>query len=214
MWQLDGSKAFLRTPQLSFQLELAAPASGITALKLKPESQCAFGSIDAALMQLTLPSNETRLADAYVRGNDLVATFSESIDHPCRTQVYWRFEHEADYFGIQLIVSVQTSQLDAAPSLMVVSRIPSPARLVDEGIVVVPLIGSDVSYVELADGSNVESTIVRETHITNKLFPGSLEKGVIRRARILSCFLAASSAEQIARTLHQRFVRSTPPLTT
>jgi hypothetical protein len=214
MWQLDGSKAFLRSPQLSFQLDLASPASGLTALKVELDSQRAFNSVDAALMQLTLPSIETRLADAYVRGDDLVATFSESTDHPCRTQVYWRFEREADHVGIQLIVSVQTSQLDAAPSLTVASRVPGPVRLVDEGIVLVPLPDSDVSYVELADGSNVESTIVRGTHITNKLFPGSLEKGVIRRARILGCFLTASSAERTARTLHERFVRSAPPLTT
>ncbi|MDA1051043.1 MAG: hypothetical protein O3C40_11270 [Planctomycetota bacterium] len=214
MWQLDGSKARLQSPQLGFQLDLASPSSGLTALKVALDSSRALNSIDAALMQLALPGKETLLADAYVRGTDLVATFSESADHPCRTQVYWRSASEADYFGIQLIVSVQTSQLDAAPSLMVASRLPGSARLIEEGIVIVPLLESDVCYAELTDGSNIESTIVSGTQITNKLFPGSLEKGVIRRARILGCFLAASSAEHTARTIHRRFARAAPPLTT
>jgi len=214
MWQLDASKSVFQSPRLSFQLDLASPSSGLTALKVGLDSNREFSSVDAALMRLTMPSKAPLLADAYLRGNDLVATYSESTDHPCRTEVYWRFECEADFFGIQLIVSVQTSRLDAAPSLVVASRLPSPARLVDEGTVVVSIPESNVCYAEFADGSNVESTMVRDTQITNKLFPGSLEKGVIRRARILGCFLPASSAEQTARTLHQRFVRSALPLTT
>lgn len=214
MWQLDRSTAFLQSPQLRFQLDLASPSNGLTALEVELDSNQAFNSVDATPMQLTLPSKATSLADAYVRGNDLVATYAESTEHPCRTQVYWRFEREADYFGIQLIVSVQTSRLDASPSFTIVSGLPGPAQLVEPGIVVLPLPETDVCYAELTDGSNVESTIVRDTQITNKLFPGSLEKGVIRRARILGCFLPAASAEQTARTLHERFVRSALPLTT
>lgn len=214
MWQLDGSKAFLHSPQLTCQLDLASPSRGLTALKVKLNSNRSVSPLDTALMQLSLPGEERLPADAYIRGNDLVATYAESADHSCRIQVYWRFEHEADYFGVQLIVSVQTSRLDAAPSLTVASRLPGPAQLVEEGTVVVPLPESDVCYAELIDGSNVESTIVRGTRITNKLFPGSLEKGVIRRARILGSFLPASSSEQTARALHERLVRSAPPLTT
>ena len=214
MWQLDGSKAFLQTPQLSCQLDLASPSTGLTALRVKLNAKQAVSPLDAALMQLTLPSKKTPPTDAYIRGNDLVATYAESADRCCRTQIYWRFANEADYFGVQLIVSVQTSRLDAAPGLTVTSRLPGPAQLVEEGTVVVPLPESDVCYAELIDGSNVESTIVRGTRITNKLFPGSLEKGVIRRARILGSFLPASSSEQTARALHERLVRSAPPLTT
>ena len=214
MWQLDGSQGLLQSPQLSCQLDLASPSKGLTALSVKLNSNLAGSSVDAALMQLSLPRNESLLSDAYVRGEDLVATYAESADHPCRTEVYWRFEFEADYIGVQLIVSVQTSRLDASPRLTVASRLPGPAQLVEEGTIVVPLPESNVCYAELADRSNVESTLVRETRITNTLFPGSLEKGVIRRARILGVFLPASSAEQTARTLHARFVRSPLPLTT
>lgn len=215
MWQLDGTQARLESPQLRCELDLACPASGLQAIGATLEStqiSCAAGT---SIMQLTLPSKATLLADAYVRGNDLVATYGESADHPCRTQVYWRVECEADLFGIQLIVSVQTSILDAVPSLTVATQFPGPARLIAEGTAIVPLPESNVCYVEVADGSNVESTIVHNSsQIMHKLFPGSLEKGVIRRARILGCFLPACSAERTARTLHDRFILSTPPLTT
>jgi len=220
MWQLDGSKARLETSRLTCELDLAWPGRGLTKLagslvagSLDPSN--AFSAEGAAIMQLTLPGNATLLTDAYVRGNDLVATYDESADLPCRTQVYWRIENESDFLGIQLIVSVQTSLLDSAPSLTVASQVAGSVRLVEEGVALMSLLDPNVSYVEVTDGSNVESTIIQNnSQITNKLFPGSLEKGVIRRARILGCFLSASSAEQTARTLHERFVRSAPPLTT
>jgi hypothetical protein len=214
MWQLDTSKALLESLQLRCQLDLAAPASGLTAVKVKLNSKGSYHCVDAALMRLALPGQNALLTDAYVRGNDLVATYAESATHTCRTQVYWRYEREADYFGIQLIVSVQTSRLDAAPGFAVASELPGPSRLVEDGIVVVPLPDADVCYAELADKSNVESTSVRDARITNQLFPGSLEKGVIRRARILGCFLPAASAERAARTIREGFVRSALPLTT
>jgi hypothetical protein len=215
MWQLDGTNARLETPQLNCEMDLASPASGLRAIRATLESKQTFCAAPSAIMQLTLPSKATLLADAYIRGNDLVATYEESADRPCRTQVYWRIECESDFFGIQLIVSVQTSILDAAPSLTVATQLPGRARLVAEGIVIVPLPDSNLCYVEVADGSNVESTIVRDnSQITNKLFPGSLEKGVIRRARILGGFLPAHSAERTARTLRDQFVCSSPPLTT
>lgn len=215
MWQLDGTNVRLETLRLTGQLNLASPVDGLTELAGTLDPTRAFRADGAAIMQLTLPVNATLLTDAYVRGNDLVATYDESADRPCRTQVYWRIENESDFFGIQLIVSVQTSLLDAAPSLTVASQIAGSVRLVEEGVALMPLLDSNVSYVEVTDGSNVESTIVHNnSQLTNKLFSGSLEKGVIRRARILGCFLPASSAEQTARSLHDRFVRSAPPLTT
>ncbi|MBI2479001.1 MAG: hypothetical protein HYV60_10330 [Planctomycetia bacterium] len=196
MWQLDGTNVRLETSRLTGQLNLASPVHGLTELAGTLDPMRAFRADGAAIMQLTLPVNATLLTDAYVRGNDLVATYDESADRPCRTQVYWRM-------------------LDAAPSLTVASQIAGSVRLVEEGVALMPLLDSNVSYVEVTDGSNVESTIVHNnSQLTNKLFSGSLEKGVIRRARILGCFLPASSAEQTARSLHDRFVRSGPPLTT
>ena len=73
---------------------------------------------------------------------------------------------------------------------------------------------NDAAYVEIADGSNVEAILHDDTQLTSRLFPGSLEKGVIRRARILGCFLPAASAGKTARELRDQFIRSAPPLTT
>ncbi|MBC8350990.1 MAG: hypothetical protein H8E66_03330 [Planctomycetes bacterium] len=214
MWHLDGTKARLESPQLSCELNLASPADGATQLKVDLESTRPFSWSEAKLMQLILPSDEPRLEDAYVRGNDLVATYDESTDHACRTQVYWRFECDDEHVGIQLIISAQTSRLDAVPGMVVASQVSSPASQIDDGAMVASLPDGDVSYAELTDRSNIESTTFRDSQITYQLFPGSLEKGVIRRARILCCFLPNSSAERTARMLRDSFARSAPPLTT
>lgn len=215
MWQLEGSKARLETSKLQCELDLASPERGLTGVAGVLESKRSFQAVGAAMMQLTMPSKSTQLADAYVRGNDLVATYEESIDHPCRPQVYWRVEDVSDFFGIQLIVSVQTSILHAIPRLTVTSQVAGPAQLLDNGIALVALRDSDVCYVEIADESNVESTVVHdETQITRQLFPGSLEKGVIQRARILGCFLPADTAVVAALSLREEFIQSSPPLTT
>ncbi len=214
MWQLEGSKASLQSPQLSFQLDLASPASGFTALQVAFDSSQEFRAVDAVLMQLTLPSNQTRLDDVYVRGDDLVATFAESKDYPCRTQVYWRYAREADHFGIQMIVSVQTSRLDATPGFQIASRVPGPARVLQEGIHIATIAQTELCYAELVDRSNIESSTVHDRQITHHLFQGSLEKGVIRRARLLACFLREASAVEVASRIHKQLLYSAPPLTT
>lgn len=215
MWQLDGSTAHLETSKLKCRLDLAFPERGLTDVTGVLRSKQPFRAVGAAIMQLTMPSESTRLADSYVRGNDLVATYEESADHPCRTQVYWRAEDESDFFGIQLIVSVQTSILNATPGLTVTSQVAGRARLIEDGVALGSLPDSEIWYVEIADRSNLESTIVQNnTQITNRLFPGSLEKGVIQRARILGCFLPSDSVEATARSVCDNFVRWRPPLTT
>ncbi|MCA9172787.1 MAG: hypothetical protein KDB23_34240, partial [Planctomycetales bacterium] len=78
MWQLDGSKARLATSNLRCELDLALPTRGLTNIAGKLDANQFAVEAGAAIMQLTLPSKATVLADAYVRGNDLVATYEES----------------------------------------------------------------------------------------------------------------------------------------
>jgi hypothetical protein len=214
MWQLDGSNARLETSQLSCQLDLATPASGLTHLMIPSASRQETQLDDTAIMQLTLADQRPQLEDAYVRGTDLVATFAESEKHPCRVQAYWRFESEGDYFGIQLIVSIQTSRLGATPEFSVSSHFHDQVTVVKDGISIVALPASDLCYVELTDPCNVSRATVDRDTITNELFHDSLEKGVIQRARILGCFLPASTVQQAARNLYERFANSALPLTT
>lgn len=214
MWRLDDNKARLESPQLTCQLDLALPAHGVTGLRVAPDSNQLRTCNKVSILRLMVPSQDACLTDAYVRGNDLVATYAESSEYPCRLQVYWRFESAAEYVGVQMIVSVQTSVLDATPGLIVTSQLSGPPKSVKHGTIVASLHDSDLCYAEITDCSNIESTRVRDSKITYRLFPGSLEKGVIRRARILTCFLPEPSAEQTAQTLREQFIRSTPPLTT
>ena len=215
MWQLIGSTARLETPKLNCQLDLKLPVSGLTGVTGALTPKHRFQAPDMSIMQLMLPVASAPVADTYVRGNDLVATFEESTVHRCRTQVYWRIEDESNFCGIQMIVSVQTSILDANPGLSVTSKLGRGVQVIDDGIALCSLPDSEVCYVEVADSSNVESMIVlNESQITSRLFPGSLEKGVIRRARLLGCFVSGEAADATARSIRDEFIRSAPPLTT
>ncbi len=214
MWQLDGSKASFRSTHLTGRLDVEVPAAGVTDLAVAIHPDRPRTSIDAAIMKLMLPDGAPLLIDAYVRGIDLVATYSESPNHPCQSRIYWRVESEADYFGIQILISVQTPLLDAYPDLKIVSQLTQNATRIDHGVAVAPLPGLDLCYAELADDSNLASTEVQGNRITSSLFPGSLEKGVIRSARILGCFLAREAGDELASSLQRRYARSAPPLTT
>jgi len=70
--------------------------------------------------------------DAYVRENDLIATFERTQPSPIRAQIYWRLlkpeEFAAEYAGnvhvaFDLIASVNTSLLDSNPASSVRSSI-------------------------------------------------------------------------------------------
>ncbi len=150
MWQLDGTRARLESPQLSCQLDIASPANGVTDLTIVLGTTQPFCWSEAALMQLRLPNEKPVLGDAYVRGNDLVATYDESAGYKCRTQLYWRFDSDDAHVGIQFIVSTQTSRLDAVPGLDVVSQVGSTARRLDDGTVFPSIPALDIRYAELS----------------------------------------------------------------
>jgi hypothetical protein len=76
------------------------------------------------------PSSEQsswQLADAYVRGRDLVASYQAHKDWPYATQVYWSAAESGGFQawqgGLSLLVSLQTSLLDTWPTMFIASRL-------------------------------------------------------------------------------------------
>jgi hypothetical protein len=69
------------------------------------------------------------LAEAYVRGNDLVATYSPAAEWPYSPQLYWQARTlqliDGVLGSVSMLVSVQTHLLDTHPKIDVVSQIPS-----------------------------------------------------------------------------------------
>jgi hypothetical protein len=86
-WQIDGHVARLESDELRAEVDLRSPTSGLKIL-------AAAGAIvnGATLFRVKLPhSARDAVVDFFVRGNDLVATNSETAAHPFRAQIYLRF---------------------------------------------------------------------------------------------------------------------------
>jgi hypothetical protein len=181
--------------------------------------------------------------ERYVRGCDFVATYAKSADYPVAPQFYWRAAlHEAlSAVQIQTILSVQTDLLDSHPeasvnSFALESRLfhaPSLAhdafREISESascegnagrehLFVFRNEGLDLSYAQMVHPSDFVAAEVqvnesRPPLVSASLFPESLEKGVIRRARISGWFLPAENDLRAAVELAKQFVNEPLPLT-
>ncbi len=68
------------------------------------------------------------VTEAYIRGNDLVASYQPSSDWPFSPQIYWRANGLQSVAGVlasmSLLVSVQTHLLDTFPQIGVRSQLP------------------------------------------------------------------------------------------
>ena len=72
-----------------------------------------------------------------------------------------------------------------------------------------------VQMVHPLDEGPAEVTLEGDaTKISHELFPDRMEKGVIRRARILGAFVPTSSADSLIAALRGQFEQSAPPLAT
>lgn len=213
MWQLDGTIATLTTPQLTARVDLRNPGRGLQVISVRIDNCHPLSIGDARLFELQLDA-AIRPSELYCRGTDIFAKYPPSDERPLATDFYWRFTEEYAAPGIELIASTLTDLLDSSSQLAVVSDLQLPMQLVDERFVIAELPDSPLCYVELAHPSNLAATTISDCRVTHELFPGHLEKGVIRRARILGVFLPAMNVGEHARAIYQRFVNSTPPLTT
>jgi len=88
------------------------------------------------------------LADAYTRGDDLVATYQPTNVWPYSPQLYWRIDSmavEEVRSSLSLWISVQTHLLDTWPTVYVGSQLASSEviRLVPAGNLTIPCLSSD-----------------------------------------------------------------------
>ncbi|NIL98471.1 MAG: hypothetical protein GTO53_11290 [Planctomycetales bacterium] len=124
-WQLELPQAVLRADTCSARLTVAEPQRGLESVfpYFKRHE-------DARLFQVRIGHGEPGklpVADAYTRLNDLIVSYAESAVSTCSSQIYWRFLDPSDQkdmlSGIDVIISAQTSLLDAQPEIMASSRI-------------------------------------------------------------------------------------------
>ncbi|MBX3415094.1 MAG: hypothetical protein KF708_20590 [Pirellulales bacterium] len=120
-WKFDDRMAHLEWGTMRVQVDFRSPQHGVQVVASDPSRGVLH------LLGVELGEENPPLADVFVRGGDLVATYEQTEQRPARVQIYWRQIGPLDEerLTFDLIVSVQTSLLDSWPSLMTHSSVPS-----------------------------------------------------------------------------------------
>jgi hypothetical protein len=142
-WNLVGSIAQLSCGVVRATLNVARPQFGLHQKTFDHgrESCLVFMLRRAGELDWIGRSDEDRdkelwplsVADAYVRGSDLVASYSPASEWPYAPQVYWSANTLESIEGvvgsISQLVSVQTHLLDTHPKIDLLSQLPSSEYL-------------------------------------------------------------------------------------
>jgi hypothetical protein len=148
--------------------------------------QARFGSASVEGQLLCVAPSGTsawpaRVADAYVRGHDLVATYEPTADWPYAPQIYWRAEPMAQRGGplasLSLQASIQTHLLDTHPQVDVLTALPA-----DELLHVAPAGRDGVSAEAVTTGSRVIAPISNVSCLLWRLPGGQLSYAEIMPA--------------------------------
>jgi hypothetical protein len=121
-WQLEREKARLLDARAEVSIDLAHPERGLSVIV--PDMPTTGPRLSVLGFALGDAQRDRLEIDAYVRQNDLVATFERVEPQPMRAQVYWRWLEPSEFapdfaaavlVAFDLIASVNTSLLDADP---------------------------------------------------------------------------------------------------
>ena len=241
MWQLDGEVARLACGPLAGCVEADSRGVRFTVATWQGELSDAFGVLITAGPGPRPAA--LHVAERYVRGWDYVVSYARTAEYHFAPQFYWRASlHPAESAAqVEMIMSVQTDLLDSHPeatvsSLVLGSRLFQAAALrldaFEEATPVASLRAGQsrehlfvfrseelgVSYAQMVHPSDFVSAEIGSHDasprvVTTTLFPESLEKGVIRRARISGWFLPADNDLATAVRLAQQFITEPLPLT-
>ncbi len=130
-WTLNSAVGELRYGPLSGRVDVSRPDSGLRQIQL--DGRDLPGHLLAVQRYAEKGSHEANsewplaIADAYVRGIDLVARYQPADDWPYAPQIYWRADPGVEAQGIvgslSLLVSVQTHLLDTWPRIGISSQL-------------------------------------------------------------------------------------------
>jgi hypothetical protein len=120
-WQVTRDAARFSTPTWGASLDLTRPQQGISQVTLDGRICAGLKLLCIELPQLPDPVPATMVAEHYVRGDDLVVRYAPTPAHDLDlgSEIYWRGVESSGVWGLQLLMSLQTSRLDARPRLSV-----------------------------------------------------------------------------------------------
>lgn len=217
MWELkDNTTAVLTNPAFTLEVSPSQPDRGI-ALRIGSTSSPATNGF--RISSAAVDRHTWKLHETFVRGSDLVASYEPWPGDAVEPHFYWRYResHQGKIVGLELIASVHTSLLDSRPSLQITGDLPSTG-LEDSDLppglfrMASGNSGSEILlWIHPADFSVMKTT--GKTWSTTLFEESSLEKGVIRRARLGFWLIpeGMSAREQVA--LFDEITHEAPPLT-
>ncbi len=238
LWRLDADQAILCTPQLSASIDLLNPCQGFHQLIFQdvPIRGSVLGVCPGAPAVLS----KHDLHDVFVRGSDLVVTYTETQRRPFSLQIYWRaVVGEQGELLLDTILSLQTDLLESFPGLAVETRLlaatawllplrsaAATAQIVIPGKMTANqaeglLLRSsknDWSYAEITHPedrgvSQVERCQGESLLVQRQLGGDFMEKGVIRRLRVRGVFLPPENDIELATNCLASLATENPPLT-
>lgn len=234
-WTLADSSARFEGPAGHLELDLARPNAGLSWRLGK-----AAGS---RFLQVHWPGagEADTPQDAYIRGRDLIVSYGSARGRDIRPHACWRVAGGDDYgLQIQLLLSAETDLLTSHPATRVVCEW-GPGQILRGGhaqergeqaspdarfaapheatILLWQSAAEDCSEAMFIDPHDFHQgeIVTRQTGGTRAafdLFPNSLEKGVIRRARLGGIVAAHPCDWQTVRRIACRQQQQAPPLTT
>lgn len=135
VWSLKDTVAHLETGQLAGSVDVARPERGLHTTALDRDSNsCRLFCTQRLGESAGRPHESSSLwplavAETYVRGSDLVASYQSAEAWPYSPQLYWQAGTleaiDGALASLSLLVSVQTHLLDTHPKIHVTSQVPS-----------------------------------------------------------------------------------------
>ena len=248
-WQLEETTARISTAhgvaahRVAAHLNLVQADCGLSNVSIDGTSLADIQLLGIDAPNLTSGPAASVPVDAYVRQNDLVATYGETDGQRRRLQAYWRvIELESNCTAIavfELVVSVQTELLDSHPAMSVVSCYtrseclrygaigsdkPEPLEFGEahdrDGFLLVRPEGAAVSFMQAAHPADFagyqaspSDDSQRQFKVRHPLFSEQLEKGVIRRARVRVAIVPRADDLSLTADCYRQFAASEPMLT-
>ncbi|QDS97384.1 hypothetical protein [Adhaeretor mobilis] len=127
-WQINGNKAEFSGESFSAGVDLTRPDLGLQNISQRRsaiQGHVLGVAIESGVAGRTADEKHNEApTEAYARGNELVATYAPTVDHPVGFQVYWEVQNEdGEAVVVDVTVSVQTPLLETYPKVLVRSTV-------------------------------------------------------------------------------------------
>ncbi len=212
IWQLTEGTAELHDSALTAQVDLRNPLRGLHHL-----TYCAT-AVEGLVLGVAMVGEDASVEEAFVRGDDLVATFRTANEQPFSLQVYWTvMPRDNGVVVIDTLLSLETPLLENFPKVLIQSQLPGtevwqPRESHD--YLVLRSVDNAWSYAEMAHPEDPGDWRIDEKGAVQRTLGGAfLEKGVIRRLRLRGAFLPQENDLQLASECLAELAAEAPPLT-